>query len=40
MHLVDDELLARLPVPRAVGPSEVPRIDDFRRPVRSFRLKS
>ena len=40
MHLVDDELLARPPAPRPVGPSEVPGIDDFRRSVRSFRLKS
>src|SRR5271163_836528 len=40
MHLVDDELLARDPVPSVVGPSEVPGIDDFRRSVRSCRLKS
>src|SRR5271157_1876202 len=39
MHLVDDEVLARDPAPRLVGPSEVPRIDDFRRSVRSFRLE-
>src|SRR5229473_1350312 len=39
MHLVDDEVLARDPAPRSVGPSEVPGIDDFRRSVRSFRLK-
>src|SRR5208282_5315768 len=38
MHLVDDEVLARDPAPRLVGPSEIPRIDDFRRSVRSFRL--
>ena len=40
MHLVDDELLARPPAPRTVGPSEVSRIDDFRRSMRPFRLKS
>src|SRR5208282_2807919 len=39
MHLVDDKLLARDPVPRLVGPSEVPRIDDLRRSVRPLRLK-
>ena len=38
MHLVDDEVLARDPAPRLVGPSEIPRIDDFRRSVRSLRL--
>src|ERR1700730_12933351 len=40
MHLVYDELLARPPAPRTVGPSEVSRIDDFRRSVWTFRLKS
>src|SRR6202521_4045132 len=40
MQLVDNELLARAPAPRTVGPSEVPRIDDFGRSVRSLRLKS
>ena len=40
MHLVDDELLARAAAPRPVGPSEVSGIDDFRRSVRPFRLKS
>ena len=40
MHLVDDELLAWDPAPCVVGPREVPGIDDFRRSVRSFRLKS
>jgi hypothetical protein len=40
MHLIDDELLARPPMPRTVGPKEVLRIDNFRRSVRSFRLKS
>src|SRR6202521_1389406 len=29
MQLVDNELLARAPAPRTVGPSEVTRIDDF-----------
>ena len=39
MHLVDDELLARPPAPRPVGPSEILGIDDLRRSVRSFRLE-
>ena len=39
MHLVDDEVLARDPAPRPVGPSEVSGIDDFRRSVWAFRLK-
>ena len=32
MHLVDDQLLARDPAPRVVGPAKVPGIDDFRGP--------
>jgi hypothetical protein len=40
MQFVDNELLARAPAPRTVGPSEVPRIDDFGGSVGSLRLKS
>ena len=40
MHLVDDQLLARTAAPVLVGPAERAGIDDFRRPVRPFRLKA
>jgi hypothetical protein len=40
MQLVDDELLASAPAPRTVGPSKLPRIDDFGGSMRSLRLKS
>ena len=40
MHLVDHQLLTCDTAPSNVGPSEAFRIDDLRRPVWSFRLKS
>src|SRR5271163_749417 len=40
MHLVDDELFAWDPAPCVVGPRESFGIYDFRRSVRSSRLKS